>query len=694
MINIINDPEQVSIYKENINARADSNKKSLGFLPFPVYEEMIHQGKVFAAIEETITKKSCIGHLIFGGKFPNMRIYQVAVDKSHARKGIGKKLVKAAIDHAKKRNYQNLIARVGATLDANKFWKTMGFALFHKKHGGQTHPLINIRVNEIKEIPLFPSIDTQISNIDILSIVDSMQYDTSRCFLDVNIILDMIKEREGSKHAKYILNDMKKPYYDFFISPEVIKELEHHANPEDNALNLAKQIPQLPESENEDLKNALLALVFPNQTKQEKIIENHLSDAQHLATAIDNKIDNFVTRDKGILRNRDVILKKHNLHVMSSDELYIESELQSPNYNYHPIHIGKNKITIQKNIAHDIIAPLISDSEMAKWGKHDSRHIKNYVIYSQNNIIGFSLLRPYRKGLIENIDMLVGICDNGHKYESDILHFFLEWLFSFARQHNIADIQLTLQDCSIQASKILPEHGYSRFADSQYRKILISQIITSDNWSKYKHTLQDAFNICLPNTPPDFTTYSQQIPIQNNKKVSMDKLESFISSIFLLPNRDGVIVPIKKGFAQMLFRHSKQISLLPSNYDTPLSWKKSYFSSPRSKKILTTGSPLLFYESNKVGVIAIARIIGSYLVDKQDFKDVSHQGVLTDNEFDDISRGKVCLETVFDSPIVFPKPVSFQSLVSMGADDGAHFVSASRIKYDIIQKIIKKGGVV
>ncbi len=693
MIIIIKDPEQVSIYKKNITDRADLYRDRLGFMPFSAYKNMIDRGKVFAAIEETVAGKSCIGHLIFGGRFPNGRIFHVAVDKSHLRKGIGEKLVNTVMDYAKNKNYQSMKAHVGSKLDINGFWEFMGFALFHTIKGKQTHPIINVRVYELIKTPLFLSMDNQTSNINIKSIVDGMQYGTSRCFLDANIIIDMTKEREGSKPAKYILNDVKKPYYQLFISSEVIKELENYSHSKDEALNLAKQFPRLPESKDKTLQKKLLALVFPEQIKQNKITKNDLADAQHLATAIENKIDNFVTRDKGILQNRDVILEEHNLHVMSSDELY-EPELQSPIYSDHSISISKNKITAKKNIEHDIIAPLISDSEIAKWGERDLHHINNYVIYLQNNIIGFALLRSYKKGLIENIDMLINFCENEHEYESDILHFFLEWIVDITRQYRIADIQLTLQSCSIQTNKILLEHGYNRATDNKYRKIFIPKVITSDNWDEYLGTLKDVLNIDFPNIPPNFTDFSQQIPIKHNTTVNLDKLESFISSIFLLPNRDGVIIPIKKGFAQMLFRHSKQISLLPSNYDTPLSWKKSYFSSPRSKKILTTGSPLLFYESDKGGVIAIARIIGSYLIDKEKFKSVSHQGVLTDSEFDNICKGKICLETVFDNSIIFPKPVSFQSLVSMGADNGTHFISASRIKYDIIQKIIREGGVV
>ena len=55
---------------------ADKEKRSLGFLPERVYGEAANQEKLFIAVIRTGKHDNYAGHLLFGGVFPQARVFQ------------------------------------------------------------------------------------------------------------------------------------------------------------------------------------------------------------------------------------------------------------------------------------------------------------------------------------------------------------------------------------------------------------------------------------------------------------------------------------------------------------------------------------------------------------------------------------------------------------------------------------------
>lgn len=65
----------VSRYCSLVQEQGDAQRDLLGFLPRSVYAEAAAQGKLFVATVDDAGQEIYAGHLLFGGKFPHLRIF-------------------------------------------------------------------------------------------------------------------------------------------------------------------------------------------------------------------------------------------------------------------------------------------------------------------------------------------------------------------------------------------------------------------------------------------------------------------------------------------------------------------------------------------------------------------------------------------------------------------------------------------
>jgi len=62
-----------------VRANADSDKVALGFIPESAYTQAAASGKPLVVISESSATPETIGHLLYGGTFPHIHVYQVYV---------------------------------------------------------------------------------------------------------------------------------------------------------------------------------------------------------------------------------------------------------------------------------------------------------------------------------------------------------------------------------------------------------------------------------------------------------------------------------------------------------------------------------------------------------------------------------------------------------------------------------------
>jgi GNAT superfamily N-acetyltransferase len=76
--------------------------------------DQANNSRLWAAVDTE--KRQCVGYLMFGGRFPTLRIFQLFVSKKFRKKGIGSFLLSEFETYAEKNNYTSINAEVAADL--------------------------------------------------------------------------------------------------------------------------------------------------------------------------------------------------------------------------------------------------------------------------------------------------------------------------------------------------------------------------------------------------------------------------------------------------------------------------------------------------------------------------------------------------------------------------------------------------
>jgi ribosomal protein S18 acetylase RimI-like enzyme len=130
------------------------NSESLGFIPRSRLEEYESEGRILLCHEND---DPC-GFLIYGSNWPLLNIYQACIDYDVRRKHHGERLVAEIEEHALS-NHSGVYLRCRENLEANIFWKALGYTIEKVDQGGlRRNKDINIwvkRFNEPKQLSFF-----------------------------------------------------------------------------------------------------------------------------------------------------------------------------------------------------------------------------------------------------------------------------------------------------------------------------------------------------------------------------------------------------------------------------------------------------------------------------------------------------------------------------------------------------------
>jgi GNAT superfamily N-acetyltransferase len=111
---------------------AKKHTDEIGFIPRPTLERYWQCGQ----IEFEYENDELCGFLVFGNGRPTLRIYQAVIQYDARRREHGTNLVQRLILKADRRGYDALALWCANDLEANEFWKALGFVLVTQKRGG------------------------------------------------------------------------------------------------------------------------------------------------------------------------------------------------------------------------------------------------------------------------------------------------------------------------------------------------------------------------------------------------------------------------------------------------------------------------------------------------------------------------------------------------------------------------------
>lgn len=89
-VHILTSREQIEPLVEVIRQAADSEKASFGFLPQNAYREFVQQGRAVVAVAGS--GNALAGYCLYGGVFPQAKIFQTYVAPDFRGQSIGERL--------------------------------------------------------------------------------------------------------------------------------------------------------------------------------------------------------------------------------------------------------------------------------------------------------------------------------------------------------------------------------------------------------------------------------------------------------------------------------------------------------------------------------------------------------------------------------------------------------------------------
>ena len=710
----------VAPFVEIVRTRADAEKRTLGFFPKRVYREAAEQEKLVVVVASSDTSETYAGHLLFGGIFPLARVFQIFVDPRFRRQGIGKKLVQAIVRKSQASHYLSISARVARDLgEANAFWDQMGFKLVRTKRGGKSRGrLINIRARRLETPSLFDLLDPSTTRPEPdLRLVERLSSRAPVYVIDLNVLFDITKRRSQAELAGRILRAGFENLIRLAVADEFIAELRRSSEPSstDPILELALQLPRLPKPRQQEIEKTLTALagmIFPQRMAEGRLSPQDRSDLLHLATAIYHRTEGFITSEKAILRARNMLQSEYGIDIIGVAEF---AQTFQPIPSQHPtvVHalpggteirasdLSKGDLLAAREFLEQMYVPsqLCNDALSTEDFSATARRV---LVRSGMDVIAYASWNVSH-GPKHVTDVFI-CADEDHLVAETVVDFLINRICTDASESGPALIRLRELPGHVVTLRTALAHGF-RSADrhaprgSTLQKVSVGRPIDAESWGRMRLQLKTLVGIDLPRKMPDFESPQQPLCIGSpsgcNIEIPIRDLESLVSPVlFVFQSRDGVIVPIRRVFADDLLGASPQLSLLALP-EAGLLRERAYFSSPRNLSLLAEGSPMVFYESGAEGgrasAIAVARIVNTHLMLKRDVSpSVRRRGVVEATTLEHLSTSATVAATTFDNIMPFKRPVPFRRLREIGCVDRANLVTARRLSGEHLTHILRE----
>tara|TARA_R110000824_G_scaffold205274_3_gene390046 strand:- start:1234 stop:1842 length:609 start_codon:yes stop_codon:yes gene_type:complete len=113
-----------------VDSLQKKNAEQLSFYPKQVFEREAEKGRLFLGM---LNGAPC-GYIYVGAKSPDVKCHQVCIEYDARRRLYGAAMVTALEDYAK--DSYTITLRCGFDLEANNFWKSMGYNCINIVDGG------------------------------------------------------------------------------------------------------------------------------------------------------------------------------------------------------------------------------------------------------------------------------------------------------------------------------------------------------------------------------------------------------------------------------------------------------------------------------------------------------------------------------------------------------------------------------
>jgi L-amino acid N-acyltransferase YncA len=693
--------EKTGPYVDQVCKLADQNKKSFGFLPDSVYEEMASKGQLWVAIDETGIIQ---GYLMFGGKMPALKVTQLYVCPLSRGNGLGKLLIRKLVAYAESQFYHTVIARVASDLQANGFWESRGFKVYSQEKGGKTTGrTINIRAYKL---PINDLLTMPESEHESTGISWSAPVLTSRRYaVDLNPIFDVTKNREHGPSTQALFQMGMAGDISLCVTPEFEKEIlryidKHPNDPMAKFVQMVPVIRAVTKAKIDVLVDELRSVVFPDRIKNGTSSDNDYSDLSHIAYCIEGNIDGFITREKALLKASSRLTKRYGVSVLSPDELLPEGVSK---------YIPKKEVSLSNvaivNYSQDDYAEVVSFLGSLGVGptiidRLSLRGVTNKTIWQSiaryngkvTGILSFSYPSKATKVAVSYL-----FVDESCQSATAVIDHFIEFCLRHKTNY-LFRLDMFVNESQAETVETAIKKGFLIKGDA-LSKVICHDFVSKGNWADVSSGMKELFDLSLQDNMPSMAEFTHTgICITDSKQqcrtVSLFDFETILSPmVCLLKERGCLLVPIRENYANGLIGGIRnQLSLLDSS-EQVLMLEKAYFKSPMKNNYFSKGAIVAFYVSRSLKeFIGFARVTYSEVVTIEEaLTRFKRQGVLSRIELMEIADKKGMLHVfTFDNFFEFNKRVPFNKAKSMGLISGANLVSVEKINHSKMKQLINE----
>lgn len=714
-IRLLSEYEDVQPFIAEVRKAADRHRESLGFLPSAAYEPQAAAGRLWVAIDSSTNEYA--GHLLFGGRFPHLRIFQLFARANRRKKGVGSALIKSLIKHGEEQHYLTLSARVAADLAANGFWERMGFEIFEQKAGGKSrNRLINVRVYDLPTPSLFSALREHEAEPSGITYIDAPVLRSPTYVVDLNVFLDAVRHRPNFKYANALIGAGLDNQVRLCVTPEFVAELDRHKRQDDPLFEFVSQLPTLPESSRSELrilKDELRLIVFPDRSCSGRSAQNDDSDLTHLAYSVIHRAKGFVTNEKAILSSGVILKESYGIEVVSPVDLFVPGQTRASRdyagYKGHDLEISETGEESRDAVARFLIKSGVPDLAVRHiWDAGTQTEPRRRLCaWREGELVGVaSWNSPTRYNKESEIYLLVE--QSGPETEL-VLGHFLESAQRDLPPKMLARFNLVTGSHDSKTHELAIRRGYRRALQSfgarphELTKVSYGGAIFPEDWQSFCQEFREATGASLTWRMPTYEEFRHtgvQVTVPGGRRffVSLFDFETLISpGMIMCAGRPGIILPIRRSFADDLLAGARrQQDMFPLS-KALLHVEKAYFMGSHRHALFSRGLPLVFYVSGRGGgpqeAIGIARITYAGLISPEESElSLSKQGVLPVPELKSMADSNNRIQAItFDNFRMFTSPVSYDILRSRDWISGANLVTAEPLPAPILVGLVKRG---
>lgn len=571
----------------------DQNSKTLGFLPKIAFEKYAKQNQLIGAIDKK--KDTVLGYLLYRTSYNRVTIVHLCIDPNIRNKGVADKLVTELKSTTKQYDGIRLSCRNDYGID--KVWEKFNFVPVKEKIG-RSH----------KKLPLTIWWFPHYQNNFLSQITEYELKNKIVAVIDMNIFLDIKDERNVESLAlksDWILSETI-----LYYTREIHNEINRANNNKEkeksrNLLSYYKELPFKNENDFETVLKEIEAIKISGR--------NSKSDKRHLAYSIIGEAQFFITRDEGILRNKE-LLKKYGLNVYRPSEFitHLDENIQTSKYKPQRL-IGTsiNSTRINSENANFFISTFLKSNEKKTYLQKTIRTClsfpNKYEIVSILKNEKLLALVIYDKTDKNKLKIPVFRFLKSELKETLAKHILYKAIFKATIEHsNIIEITENILDTDL--TQIIQETRFIS-VNGVWKKINLNSVIKQNE-------IINLINAKLNENKTDAFSILDKIKTKS-ELLSKYNVERYFSPLKISDlNIPTFIVPIRPHWSERLFNDKSEqiLPLFEPDYELLLNRENVYYRSSKPK-ILNAPARILWYESENKTTKTSGKIVASSYID-------------------------------------------------------------------------------